>query len=113
MRITGAPSGIGRAVTLMASQALTSECSLVLVGSQEAALAVVADEARANGATVWGSAADLSGPDACARVVDVAENRLGGLDTLISNAGYARTAPLLDLETNEFNRSIAVNTRAV
>jgi NAD(P)-dependent dehydrogenase (short-subunit alcohol dehydrogenase family) len=42
----------------------------------------------------------------------LAEQSLGGLDALISNAGYARSAPLLDLEADEFDRSIAVNTRA-
>jgi NAD(P)-dependent dehydrogenase (short-subunit alcohol dehydrogenase family) len=112
MLITGAASGIGRAATLMAAEALP-ECSLVLVDSQEPALAAVADEARAAGATVWCAAADLSDPTACARAVDVAETRLGGLDALVSNAGYARSASLRELETDEFDRSFAVNTRAV
>jgi NAD(P)-dependent dehydrogenase (short-subunit alcohol dehydrogenase family) len=113
MLITGAASGIGRAAALMAAHDLASECSLVLVDSQEPALAVVADEARAAGATVVCAAADVSASTSCARVVDLAKQSLGGLDALISNAGYARSAPLLDLETDEFDRSIAVNTRAV
>lgn len=113
MLITGAASGIGRAVALLAAEALPSRCSLVLVDTQAAALETVADEARTLGAAVWSAAADLSDPSACSRVVDVAEKRLGGLNALISNAGFARSAPLLELEAKEFDRSIAVNTRPV
>jgi NAD(P)-dependent dehydrogenase (short-subunit alcohol dehydrogenase family) len=87
MLITGAASGIGRAVALMAAHDLASECSLLLVDSQEPALALVADEARATGATVVCAAADLSDSTSGARVVDLAEQSLGGLDALISNAG--------------------------
>lgn len=113
MLITGAASGIGRAVALMAAEAHSSDCHLVLVDRQEPALAAVAEEARAAGATVWSATADLADPAACAGAVRVAETRLGGLDALVSNAGYARSAPLRELETEEFDRSFAVNTRAV
>jgi glucose 1-dehydrogenase len=113
MLITGAASGIGRAVALAAAEAGAADCSLVLADTQEAALADVADGVRAAGATVWCAAADLAVPEDCTRVVDLAAQRLGGLDALVSNAGYARTAPLRDLDTEEFDRSIAVNTRAV
>jgi NAD(P)-dependent dehydrogenase (short-subunit alcohol dehydrogenase family) len=97
----------------MAAETFTSGGRLVLTDLQGPALEAVASEARALGAEVWSAPADVGEPSDCQRVVDNTEEFIGGLDALVSNAGYARSAPLLDLATEEFDRALAVNTRPV
>jgi glucose 1-dehydrogenase len=110
--ITGAASGIGRAVAerLAADAAARGErASLVLVDQTGQALAEVAGSLDADAHAL---ALDLADADAGERVAVAARERLGGLDVLVSNAGVATARPLAELSLEEYERTFAVNTRA-
>jgi NAD(P)-dependent dehydrogenase (short-subunit alcohol dehydrogenase family) len=101
--ITGAGSGIGRAVT----RRLCEEGASVL--------AVEIDPARLDEtlglveATVAGHAADVSDPDACSAAVDACVERFGRLDVLGNVAGIYRAAHTTAMSRDEYRRVMSVN----
>jgi NAD(P)-dependent dehydrogenase (short-subunit alcohol dehydrogenase family) len=104
--VTGAGSGIGRAVT----QRLASEGAAVL--------AVDVDEARLRDtqATVPGgvsiAAADVSDPAACARAVATCVGELGGLDVLGNVAGIMHSDHVTNVTVEQYRRVMGVNLDA-
>ena len=56
--------------------------------------------------------ADIADTDSPAHIVDMAIERFGGLDVLISNAGIIKRASLLDMSPTDYDRSFAINVRA-
>ncbi len=113
--ITGAASGIGRAVAerLTRDGQLSAEpAELVLTDVQEQALESVGDYVRGLGAHVATLAADLADPDSPRAVTAMASAVFGGLDALVSNAGVIQFGPLSQLAISDWDRILAVNTRA-
>ena len=114
--ITGAASGIGRATCLrLARDAKTRErptriAAVDLGPSPE--LDRVVDQIRGFGAEAAPLYGDMATADAPARVVAEAVARFGGLDSLVSNAGINRPGALLDYAVEDWDRVLAVNTRA-
>jgi len=83
--VTGASSGIGRAVAL----ALAAEgCHVVLNARSEEPLRAVADE-FASGSTAQIVVGDVRDPETAARLVASASAEFGRLDILVNNAGHA------------------------
>src|SRR5919198_2993392 len=96
--VTGASRGIGRVTARM----LCAEgADVLLVARSEDRLLEAADECAAAGESAGGRAeslaADVSDPDAAARIVGEANERLGQLDVLVNNAGTARWRDLDDV----------------
>jgi 3-oxoacyl-[acyl-carrier protein] reductase len=84
--ITGAASGMGRAT----AHAFADEGALVAATDiNEAGLAAVVDDIKANGGTAQGWRLDVFDADAIKRVVDEIAARFGRLDALVNNAGFA------------------------
>lgn len=84
--LTGASSGIGRALALeLASQ----HARLVLAARDANRLEEVAAECRAHGAEALIVRTDVSDYEQCRALVERAVERFGGLDVLINNAGRA------------------------
>ena len=113
--ITGAASGIGRAVAerFVADAAVRDErCELLLVDIAGNALAEVAGTLNDAGASVAIRVADLSTPDVGEVVAAAAAEQLGGVDVLVSNAGVCLPGEFADLEIEDFDRTFAINTRA-
>ena len=52
-------------------------------------------------------------PQAVVRAVERTVAELGGIDILVNNAGIAVMAPLDDVRLEDFDRTLAVNVRAV
>ncbi|GAA0595270.1 SDR family oxidoreductase [Craurococcus roseus] len=101
--VTGAASGIGAA----ACRALAGPGSAILVhtrrnreGAERAAEAV-----RGRGGEAHVLLADLAEPGAPERLVAGAAEALGGLDALVSNAGFADRTPVAELDDAGFARS--------
>jgi NAD(P)-dependent dehydrogenase (short-subunit alcohol dehydrogenase family) len=103
--ITGAASGIGAATARRL--AAGDGARLLLVDRAEEQLRRIAGELGAEALTV-----DLTLPDAGEQVAAAARERLGGLDLLVSNAGAAISAPLVELSIEDWDRTFAINVRA-
>ena len=59
-------------------------------------------------------AADVTDDKAVAAMVRAAEDRFGGLDIMVNNAGYThRNKPMLEVTDAEFDRIFAVNVKAL
>ncbi|MGI4952420.1 MAG: SDR family NAD(P)-dependent oxidoreductase [Janthinobacterium lividum] len=112
--VTGAASGIGRAVCRLfaAEPPDRTPPRLLLVDRDAAALAAVADELRAGCDAVETAVADLADPAAPSSIVAQAADRLGGLDALVSNAGAIHAMAIEQVSAAEFDRMMAINVRA-
>lgn len=113
--ITGAASGIGRAVAIQLSrQAAAREgrpAQVLLVDLNKEKLDEVAALLRAEGTQAEVFAGDLTDTRIPAQVVATAEKAFGGLDVLISNAGIIGRASLLELSLEDYERAFQINTR--
>lgn len=102
--VTGASSGIGAATV----RALAGPGVAVAVHFRRnrAGADTVAEAARAAGAVAHLLPADLSEPDAPAALVEDAARLLGGLDVVVSNAGFADRTPAAALDDAALARSL-------
>lgn len=111
MLITGAASGIGRAVAIRASETI-ADLSVYLSDVNADALTDTIEAVAASGARAAGRPVDLGAVDGPSELVNQALDHLGGLDGLISNAGLLKPASLLDLDSDTYQLAFDVNTRA-
>jgi NAD(P)-dependent dehydrogenase (short-subunit alcohol dehydrogenase family) len=106
--VTGAGSGVGRAV---AEGLLDEGRTVVLVGRREAPLREVAE---GHGPRAIVHPADIGDPEAGASVVSVAAaaaaaGKAGHLDAVVNNAGLAELAPFAETDDAMLDRSVTVN----
>jgi len=105
--ITGAASGIGAAT---ARRFAREGAHLALLDRRRAPLERLARELRAQGGPALSLHADVSDEQAVRRAVGEASRRLGGLDSLVLNAGICGPAKLVtELSAAEFNEVLATN----
>jgi len=86
MLITGASSGIGRA---LAQQAASAGARVLLAARSGDKLDELVHSLRQKGGVAVAAPTDLTDADQRHRLLDLAEDRLGGLDVLLNNAGVA------------------------
>jgi 3-oxoacyl-[acyl-carrier protein] reductase len=103
--VTGAASGIGRAV---AAHFLRAGARVVLL-DRSAAVHAVAAELGADGAVT----ADLADEQEVARAVAEAEGVLGRIDVLVSSHGILTEAPVVDMDLATWQRTIDVDLTSV
>ncbi|MEI8057785.1 MAG: SDR family NAD(P)-dependent oxidoreductase [Actinomycetes bacterium] len=109
--ITGGASGVGRATAHRFGQ--EGATTVILMDRNAGALPIVAAEVHsATGANVIGFAGDVSRDEDCAAAVALAVEIGGALDILVSNAPAHSSAPFLELERSEWDRTLAVMLRA-
>lgn len=104
--ITGAGSGIGRAVALR----LAGEGAAVFAVDVDAA--GLGDTASRSSGDVHTHEADLAEPTTCTAVVDACVERFGGLDVLGNIAGIYRAGHATDVSVELYRRVMAVNLDA-
>jgi meso-butanediol dehydrogenase / (S,S)-butanediol dehydrogenase / diacetyl reductase len=101
--VTGAANGIGAACARAFAEA---GWNLVLVDRDEEALGPLAGDAE----TLIG---DVATREVNQAAVALAEDRFGGLDAVVANAGVNLARPLDDTTDEDIDRLLAVNLRAV
>jgi short-subunit dehydrogenase len=104
--VTGASSGIGRALALeLARQA----ARLVVTARREPRLVELVAEIRATGGEAYQVAGDVTDPQHRQNVLTAAQTQLGGLDLLINNAGVGAHGPFRQADTARLRRVMEVN----
>lgn len=89
--ITGASSGIGRALALRASRA---GYDVVAIGRNRAALDELAERVREEHGRIVVDALDVSDPATARAIVALARGTFGRIDVLVNNAGQVAVGPL-------------------
>lgn len=103
--ITGAGSGIGRALTIAAGE---RGMDVILFGRNADSLKAVAEAVSPSVETTL-VVGDLTQTDDRQRLIDTIETRCGHLDFLINNAGQVFTGSIEDASDAELERLAAIN----
>ncbi len=109
--VTGGSRGIGAAIVKRLA-AEGADVALTYSSSPDRAEEVV-KAAQALGVRAMAIQADSADANAVIGAVQRTVSELGGIDILVNNAGIAKMAPLDDYKLEDFDRTFAINVRAV
>ncbi len=107
--VTGASRGIGRAI----AERLARDSASVIVNyaKSDGEAQVVVDAITLHGGKALALQADVGRLDDIRRLFRETVERLGRLDMLIANAGYAVFKPLADITEEDFDQTYALNAK--
>lgn len=105
--VTGASSGIGKAIALALGKAGAS-VAVNYIGRRTPADEVV-DAIQASGGSALAIEADVSDEEAVKRMFERMLNEFGTIDILVNNAGIQQDAQLKDMTLQQWNKVIGVN----
>ena len=105
--VTGAGMGIGQGIAIeLARQG--AEVAVHYAHSEPDETVAEIGKLGGKVATIQG---DLSKVDECERIVDEAARALGGLDTLVNNAGVTKALPFLETDEETYNSLFDLNMK--
>jgi short-subunit dehydrogenase len=104
--VTGASSGIGRAVSLELAR---NGVRLVLVARREERLRQLVEEIGALGRSAVSVVGDITDPQTRQRALDAAQSTYAGLDILVNNAGVGALGLFEDASAQRVRRVMEVN----
>jgi len=105
--ITGASSGIGKALALSLSR---NKAVLVLAARNETELKQIAGECEGNGVRAIAVPTDVARQECCRQLIERSVSEFGRIDMLINNAGIDVIAKFEDLpDLNLFKKVVDVN----
>ena len=108
--VTGAGSGIGRAIAL----ALAKQGAFVdVLEIDDEAAGETVGQIRAAGGQAEATACDVADHDQVLDVFDKLGSDRGGLDCLVNNAGIAHVGNITDTSEVDFDRVMSVNLKGV
>jgi 3-oxoacyl-[acyl-carrier protein] reductase len=106
--VTGAGSGIGRAI----AEKLAREGERVVVNDlEEASAEEVVAGIEESGGEATSASGDVSDPEDVGRMVERAREAFGPIEVLVNNAGYGQQKPFVELTVEDFDRMIGVHLR--
>jgi len=108
--VTGAASGIGRAIALRFA---AEGAATVFADVDETAGAAAAEEAERRGAHARFARTDVSCAADCARAIDAALAAFGALHILVNCAGVIRRATVAELSEADWDLVMDVNAKSV
>ena len=108
--VTGAARGIGKAIALRLADA---GAAIILCDLTHEGVAVVAREIEARGGKVTAQAANVAVAEDIAALVKTGVAAFGGIDILVNNAALRGWSTWDTLTEEEWDRFMAVNTKAV
>jgi 3-oxoacyl-[acyl-carrier protein] reductase len=109
--VTGGSRGIGAAIVKRLARE-GAHVALTYVSKPDQAHDT-AQAAQALGVNALAIQADSADPTAVAAAVERTVTELGGIDILVNNAGIGLVAPIDQYSLEDFDRTFAVNVRAV
>jgi NAD(P)-dependent dehydrogenase (short-subunit alcohol dehydrogenase family) len=112
--ITGADSGIGRAVALAFARE-GADLVLSYLESEEADADETVRLVEAAGRRAVRCPGDIRDEGMCGQIIDTAVDELGGIDILVNNAAYqmAQSGGIADISTEQFDRVMKTNLYAM
>src|SRR5215217_4916232 len=109
--VTGAGSGIGRAVALTLAR---GDYAVVLAGRRRETLDKAVKEAEAAGGHAIAVATDVADPKAVERLFETTQKRFGRLDLLFNNAGtFTPAVPIEEITAEQWQAIVATNLSGV
>ena len=108
MVITGSSRGLGRG---FAAAAAAEGASVIVNGTNEAALNETAEAIRAGGGDVAAVPGSVAEPAVAEALVQTCVERFGGIDVMVNNAGIVRDRTLLKMTVAEWDAVIQVHLR--
>ena len=108
--VTGATSGIGRAVAKRFAQ---SSARIICIGRDRSALADVENEIKTVGSDALTVRVDVTVDEDVTRAVDDAVSKTGRLDVLVNAAGHISTGTIEDTSLTSWDAMMNVNLRSV
>jgi short-subunit dehydrogenase len=107
--ITGAASGIGRAIALALAEEGADVC---LIDINERGLKSVASEAELRGVRALPILCDVSRKDEIVAAVNELQRTWGGLEILVNNAGVVHYGPTNQMSDDHWERILTINLLA-
>jgi NAD(P)-dependent dehydrogenase (short-subunit alcohol dehydrogenase family) len=105
--VTGAGSGIGRAVALTLAR---DDYAVVLAGRRREALDRAVKEAEAAGGHAIAVATDVADPESVEGLFETTRKRFGRLDLLFNNAGtFTPAVPIEEITAEQWQAIVATN----
>ncbi len=104
--VTGGASGIGRATAELFAR---EGANVVIADRNQAAGAKTVDAIRQAGGHVEFVAADVTESEAVDSLIARSIEHLGGIDVLVSNAGWSLTEDLADLKPEDWEADVRLN----
>lgn len=110
--ITGGTRGIGYAI---AARFIEEGAVVTVFGSRQETADKAVEQLLATypEAKVWGRTCDLADLDAVTEAFRAAAEDMGGVDTIVNNAGISQSTPLLDYTADDWKKIMDLNVTAV
>ncbi|TFK33366.1 hypothetical protein BDQ12DRAFT_637590 [Crucibulum laeve] len=110
--VTGSSQGIGKAIALrLADDGFDVAINDIPSGKDN--LQRVSDEIASKGRNVLICIANVSVDKEVKEMVEYVVNHLGRLDVMVANAGICTASSLLDLDVNDWDHLMSINSRGV
>ena len=108
--VTGGAQGIGRAISLRLA---ADGAALTVADLNDEKAGAVANEIIAAGGKAIPARVDVADAASTAELIERTVRELGSVDVMVANAGVIQVKPFLDLSSEDWDRTFAVNVRGV